>query len=729
MKSFLLTMGALLMLSVMPARAQLSIDTSTPTDWKISNGAISLDWNSTDGHVFSVHLAGHPDELVDTTSTHNGQPNGLYMDNAGVGGGVNTANYHLEQGKYLDWWMTTASNAKNPFTYSQHFILTPGDTGFHVYFVANHAATDVPGSLGQVQYVFRINLALFTNTYSVNTGLNNLGESIVPLPAPSVLGNTDPGRQVQNAALDLHGLPLPQGFTRQFYTKYDYSSYEYFHRAHGVYGSTYAAWTVIPNRDSMVGGPTKQDLIFTDNILMMECLSNHLDNDLGYRPAQGVDSSRLFGPYYFHFNTFSSALTTPASLYWDALRSGKDVEDLYNSDTELINNGYVPSNQRGNVVARITAPETRQGHEEDRDDSRHQHTVAAPATTWAVLSDNKTNFQYTALGYQYWSQVGGQPLVQPRFGGKDAREHTPWLNQDGATVLHKVVPGTYRLSVYSLGQWGELRRDNITVSPGNTTVLQNIHFTPENFGSAPPIWTIGTPDRSAHEFLHGHDANGQDDREYWGNWNYWQDFAANQGAVNYYATSVGSTPATNDLNQWNYTQWQSFNPGLFAGIYNPSDDTTDGYKYILPAYVGSVSARTPPWQVHFTTTADQQAQGQYVVISTALAGSAADIIATLNGHQIIWFGVKVKSSDPMARSGLAGTYQWVVFQWDTSQLNPPGQDNVLQLSVNRPEGVMYDALRMEITNHSADPAVTGWNDYEYCYGKVYKPANDALENQ
>lgn len=78
---------------------------------------------------------------------------------------------------------------------------------------------------------------------------------------------------------------------------------------------------------------------------------------------------------------------------------------------------------------------------------------------------------------------------------------------------------------------------------------------------------------------------------------------------------------------------------------------------------------------------------------------------------------------------MAGTYQWVVFQWNTSQLNPPGDDNVITLSVNRANGVMYDALRFEITNRSADPATTGWNDYEYLYGTTYKPANDALENQ
>src|ERR1700728_1652115 len=680
-------LAAAVMLPAVAVHAQLTIDTSTASDWKISNGAIALDWNSTTGHVFSVHLAGHSDELVDTTTTSNGQPDGLYMDNSGVGSGTTTAGYALAAGQYLDWWITTASNATNAFTYTQHFILAPHDTGFHVYFVANHAVTDIPGSLGQVQYVFRINLSLFTNTWSVNTGLNNLGVENIPLPDPSVLGNTDPGRQVQNAVLDLHGLPVPPGFTRQFFTKYDYSSYEYLHRPHGVYGSQYGAWTVVTSPDTLVGGPTKQDLIFTDNILMMECLSNHLENDLPYTPPQGVNTTRLFGPYYFHFNAVNGLNSSPGVMYLEALVSAASARGLYDADATLAQNGYVPSWQRGRVTGKIAG-------------------LGGLGNAWAVLGDNQTNFQYSTAGHEYWVPVG----------------------PGGVVDLEGVAPGTDRLSGYELGKLGELRQDNVVVNAGQTTTLPGASFTAENFGSAPPLWTIGTPDRSAHEYLHGHAAQGQDDREYWGNWNYWADFAANQGAVIWYATPEGSTPATTDLNQWNYTQWQTFDPGLYAGIYNPGDDTTDGYKYILPSYVSSVSADTPPWQIHFTTTAEQQAQGQYVVLSVPLAATAADVIPALNGNELVWHGVGIKASDAMARSGLAGTYQWVVLQWNTSQLNPPGQDNVITLSVNRPEGVMYDALRMEITNQSAAPATTGWNDYEFLYGSTYVGANDALPN-
>jgi hypothetical protein len=42
---------------------------------------------------------------------------------------------------------------------------------------------------------------------------------------------------------------------------------------------------------------------------------------------------------------------------------------------------------------------------------------------------------------------------------------------------------------------------------------------------------------------------------------------------------------------------------------------------------------------------------------------------------------------------------------------------------------MYDALRAEITNTSADHTQTGWNDYEFIYGSTGQPANDAVANQ
>jgi hypothetical protein len=183
------------------------------------------------------------------------------------------------------------------------------------------------------------------------------------------------------------------------------------------------------------------------------------------------------------------------------------------------------------------------------------------------------------------------------------------------------------------------------------------------------------------------------------------------------------------LSQWNYVQWHRFNPGLYAGIYNPADDTTGGYKYLCPTYVGDcATAAVPDWQVHFTTTAAQQAQGQYVVLSVALAATEASMTVSLNGNPLVWHGYGIKNADAQVRSGLSGTYQWVVFEWNTSQLSSVGADNVIAFSVNRDQGVMYDAVRMEIANTSAAHEVTGWYDYEYLNSSTYESGKDALSN-
>ena len=284
-------------------------------------------------------------------------------------------------------------------------------------------------------------------------------------------------------------------------------------------------------------------------------------------PANAV-MHRLYGPFYLHFNAFSATNPNVASLYQEALAASAALQPSYDTETELLQNGYAPSFTRGNVQVRVSGLPFR-----------------SPLQSWVVLSDPATNFQYSHASTEYWDNP----------------------NPVGFANVTGVAPGTYRLSTYLLGQWGELRHDGVSVAKGPPTKL-NVQFTPENFGTDPPIWTIGTPDRSSHEFLHGQITNPidldpaytdqytalfgtstQDDREYWGNWNYWADFAANNGAVVYYATPVGSIPATNDLSQWNYNQWHIFDPGLYAGVFNPADQTTDGYDYICPSYVGGPS--------------------------------------------------------------------------------------------------------------------------------------------
>ena len=348
-----------------------------------------------------------------------------------------------------------------------------------------------------------------------------------------------------------------------------------------------------------------------------------------------------------------------------------------------------------------------------------------------MLSDPNTNIQYSSQGMQYWADI----------------------SQNGTATISGVAPGTYRLSVYALGQWGEYRQDGIVVTANNTTTVPTVTFQAENFtnvkgtASGETVFTIGTPDRSSHEFLHGHNTvTGNDDREFWGNWNYWQDFAANQGAVVYYATAVGSTPATNDLTKWNYTHWNFFNPGLFAGVFNSSDDTTDGYsaypgqtyagiggqgsETAIPTYVAGLPGATgtngagtaiPAWQVYFATPSDIASYPSgNVELSVSLSCGYSSYVVTLNPQaanvQRIWHYTNY--SDCMIRSGLSGYTQWFVMEFPASALNQtPGGSNEFTISMSSSgDGVQDDALRLELTNNTSNPTVTGWNDYTYIIG-------------
>jgi len=735
----------------------ITVNTSSPSAWVIDNGAITFNWNSTLAYLNSWVLDGYSDQLVDTTTLGSGsQVEGLYSGMVGpfmngtptasctmvgaviVGTPTTTCTTGSGTTPYVDWaitWLDTASTS-NDYTFVWHYVVFPNDPGVHTYVqLVHNASNNNPvgnSGIGQIQWIFRDNQSIFTHTYEVNSGLNWLGTEDIPLPPWNDPLLSDPGRAVQNAATDLHGDPnVSASYGRWFETKYDYAGYEYLHQAHGLYGpatsgTTYGVWTVLPKLETFVGGPTKQDLWFTGNIDMIEAQSNHELNQFNMSTAAGVASNRLFGPYYIHINTLGKAYTqtgntlaSQADMYADAISAEAGLVNNYDNVAPLVAAGYVPSTGRGSVSIQMN------------------NVIGAPHTAWAVLSDPNTNFQYTNQGMQYWADI----------------------SSTGTATITGVAPGTYRLSVYVLGQWGEYRQDGIVVTANNTTTVPAATFVPETFtnvngtASGETVFTIGTADRSSHEFLHGHNTvTGNDDREYWGNWNYWQDFAANQGAVVYYATAVGGTPATNDLSKWNYVHWgTTFDPGLFAGVFNSADDTTDGYQYAgqtypglggvgaesgIPSYVASLpgasgtnGVTTPPpaWQVYFATPADIANYGSgYAQLSVAMACDYGSYVVNLNGHQLIWS--RSNYSDCMIRSGLSGYTEWFVMEFPASYLNQtPGGSNEITVSLTQ-QGSEDDAWRLELTNNTSNPATTGWNDYTYVAPSITTPANDAAPN-
>jgi hypothetical protein len=724
----------------------------------------------------------------------NVEPKGFYMDNSGIGtSGTGTGHYLLTSG-YLDFWTDYTTGADGNIPYDIHFVVIPNDPGIHIYFAMKQPGTG-SGSVGQIQWIFRDNVFQFTNFYNEWADLSMSSPVITPIPSVDDCFSAVNGRNVEDQTgrdtIDLHPdfsaqngfdkqvevggeypnpnailseiiadsptypspIPgqVPVGFHRNFCVKYDYSSYEYIHPAHGLFGPKYGLWAVLTaGRDTFVFGPQKQNLDLTGGILTIEAESDHyqtgfsgisyasgaaLRPDLtGWTPTSTqtqtqaqLQAERIFGPFYVRINhigmpTESSidggTIQNANDMYQDALAAGASFTNFYNNETELLASGYIPTTARGSVSVQVNG------------------VAGNPRTAWAVLSQPAVNHIFSDLTPQYVMDISAT----------------------GSGTFTNVVPGKYRLSVYDFGQFGEYRNDTITVAANQTTIAPTITFVPESFGTL--IGMIGTPDRSSHEFLHGAYTNnygdeplGFDDREYYGNWNYWLDWenTSAPGAPVYYLNSDNGHAATNNPLAWNYAHWDGYNPALYGGAYSNTDVSTDAYQQYpgnpgtIPAYVASLTGHTgtngattpiPPWQIHFVVPNTlTQSNYSYVDVTIGIAASQAGEKVSLNGNTAISYASpSADNSDAIERSGLSGVYQFVVFQFPVSQLKAQGQDNVITTQYNGSgtnSVVADDAIRVELSTAGAQPSVTNWHDYAFVAATgagTNTGVNDAVPN-
>lgn len=703
-----------------------------------------------------------------SAQTFNKEPKGFYMDNAGAGtGGTGVGHYLLTDG-YLDFWTDYSAASTGNLEYAIHYVVTPNDPGIHIYLAMNHQPGQASASIGQIQWIFRNNPFVFTSFYNQFADLSMTKPVITPLPSVDDCFSAINGRNVEDVTgrdtIDLHpdvgtgpgtgvyngfnqeqpvnGVypnpnastqgGVPPGFHRNFCVKYDYSGYEYIHPAHGLFGNKYGLWAVFSaGHDGMPFGPQKQNLELTGNILTIEAMSGHYQTgfaSISYgtgapmwpyftnwtptgtqtQTQAQLQTERIFGPFYVRINQFGmktgndidgGVIQTPTDMYNDAIEAGASFADFYNNETELLASGYIPSDARGSVSVQVN------------------NIAGAPRTAWAVLSQPGTNHIF----------------------GNTTPDYTVDISANGTGTFNNVVPGQYRLSVYQFGQFGEYRNDSIVVASNQNTAVPTITFQPETVGTV--LGTIGIPDRSSHEFLHGaytadygDEPLGFDDREYYGNWNYWLDweFTASPGAPVYYLTNGPGYSASNNPLAWNYAHWNGYNPALYAGAYSSTDVSSDAYQtypgnpgtiptYVasLPGHSGTNGATTPlpPWQIHFATPSGGAGSNQYVILTAGYAASQGGEKVSLNGTTALVYTPPSKdNSDAIERSGLSGVYQFVVYQWPISALNPAGQDNVITTQYNgggTNSEVSDDALTVSLSPTSAQPSVTGWNDYQF----------------
>jgi hypothetical protein len=727
---------------------QVTLNQISNSNWTITDGPITAVFSPSGEEITSIRYNGSSNLL-----NGGGTKGSLNQEFAGTPFGAGTQTFNSDvapDGSYADVWTSVASTGTtvNPVTYAFHYLFFNNDPTVYVYETVSHAATDPATSVGQGQFLFRSNPNTFQNLYQVNTSPNNLGYG------PQIttgIASTNPifsqssftaRGTVQDATTDVSNAGIsstssywgtsPGDNGSNYFTKYDYSTYNQYYQAETMYGSQYAVTEVVPSEETIAGGPTKQELAWTDpGILNMEFLSDHYGLDSGpggaargnpgngYSIGNGQVVNKLYGVFGFTISSNTTGSAGAAQINQNAINNIPNDVAEFNTDAELISSGYVPTSARGS--ASIAAAGNSAGWS------------STATNNVAVLSDPNKNFQETGTGSAYWTNV------QP----------------NGSANFNSVTPGAYQLTLYQLGQWGQTVYEGVNVASGKTTTIGHgstpatgVKFVPENFGSAAPIWTIGTPNRSANEFTNGHDNSyqpgsaGPDMREYSGGYDYWGEEQAmgNPGTVVYYATAVGAHPATNDPNAWIANQWGSFNPNEW----DTTNSTNDNYSNIAPAYVGNPASyhgsnvftakgtSYSGWTIHFTTTAAQLAQGQFVILSVAVGALKSNLEVSLNlgsGHEgdELWTVNESGTDDPSIRSGESAFYEWAAFEFPIADLNAAGADNTITLGVPLSgDGVMYDALRMEITNTSANPSMTGWDDYNYITTSGTTVQNDSI---
>lgn len=532
---------------------------------------------------------------------------------------ASTTTYRVRRGTgFVDVTATITPTSGSPFTTVRHFIVRSAERGIHLATEFRHSTAVHGFSAEQHRFVMRVDPAIFTHASVEDDpiGVRWRGAGVV-LPTPAQLRSA---KVVMDATVDLAG--LGSAYPRRYYTKYDWSAYQKDHVLHGLYGTGYGIWTVMAHKESFSGGPTRQDLTLhqteTTPLILIEPHATHYG-----APELVVTGnwSKTYGPTFVYLNTG----TDPATMRTDAMRYADPAYHQAFYDQVAVP-GWVPAAKRATVTGRVTIA-----------------ALASMAGAVAVLSDNRLDFQRTVLGYQYWAGLAA----------------------DGSFSIPGVRPGTYRLTVYKAGVWGEFVRDDVVVTGPATLALPAASWVPVTGGRT--LWQIGTPDRTSVEFRRGPE---------------FRQWGVNAAYPTDFPHGVTYTVGTSTNADWNYVQYQAIN-----------------------------GTPTAPWKIRFDLTAAPP-QGTSATLTIALAAWSLDtarpvpdqsgnLTAVVNGGTpMTWTFQPMDARGSLYRSGAGGRAYRREFRFDAAVLRAGTNEITLQINAgvaNSGNWAAYDAIRLELS--------------------------------
>ncbi|KAF2005154.1 polysaccharide lyase family 4 protein [Amniculicola lignicola CBS 123094] len=550
----------------------------------------------------------------------------------------------------------------------QYWFLRDGETGLHTFsrIAYYNSSTPFLRNLQEFRTLFRPSTSLWTDLVTDDSLY-----ATMPVPNPAS-GNLANATTVQDATWYIGnrtGDPYVDEFA-DYFTKYTFAAVWRDQVVHGLFAdgtissndnSTFGAWLVMNTKDTYFGGPVHSDLV-VDGIIYNYLVSNH-HGDGTPNITDGFD--RTFGPQYYHFNkgprggswrTLRDEAVAFASPSWNA--------DFYDTISKYIPN-YAPTSARGSYKATIELPK-------------------GSRNAIAVLAQNGVNFQDNVLdptAYQYWVDISASGKVE----------------------IDRIKKGTYRLTVYADGIFGDFTHDNIVVKAGRTTQGGALRWEAESAGTE--VWRIGTPDKAGGEWLHGdHSAHSPlhppEYRIYWGAYDYLSDFPH---GVNFH---VGKSDVRKDFN---YIHWSVF--GGYANSRRPEQTAGHGeinnWTITFDLDQHHLTRKT---EATFTVqlAGAKTAAGNTDVFNTTQPWNDLPFVVVVNGHELEpWIIPYNQSSSCGTRSAITCYSLGHHFTFPTHYLSHERANQiVLSLPYNAtdyesallPQSVyvQYDALRLEV---------------------------------
>jgi rhamnogalacturonan endolyase len=252
---------------------------------------------------------------------------------------------------------------------------------------------------------------------------------------------------------------------------------------------------------------------------------------------------------------------------------------------------------------------------------------------------------------------------QPITWQNDAKHYEFWAHgsDDGSFTIPNVRPGTYQLHAISDGVLGAYDATaSVTIAPGQRLDLGTIEWHPTHYGRQ--IWQIGTPNRSAKEFLKG------DDHWHWGM----------------------------------YIEYAKLFPNDVDFTIGRSDPAKDWFIYQVPHDTefkpdGRDQGRATPWTIRFEMPRGQQPAGKATLRFGLDGVSTRTLGITVNGTHAETMTDLFGAGASMIRDGIEGTWIEKDFDFDAALLKPGANTIVLTVPAGGvANGICYDVVRLEV---------------------------------